>query len=57
MKETEEIPVFLCIEKGRTVCICHADAKGCKKDCMRDTVTRDRFDKWEQTMHRNRYGR
>ncbi|MBQ8616312.1 MAG: hypothetical protein IJ418_02245 [Clostridia bacterium] len=56
MKETEKIPVFVRVVKGKTVCICHAGAKGCGKNCMRDTVTRDRYDQWEQTMRRNRYG-
>lgn len=57
MKTTEKIPVFIRIEKGKTVCICHAGSKGCKRNCPRDTVTRDKFDKWQETMCRDKYGR
>ena len=57
METTEKIPVFICIEKGKTVCICHASAKKCRRNCQRDTVERDKFQAWEKVMHRNRYGR
>lgn len=57
MKTTEKIPVFIRIEKGKTVCICHAGSKGCKRNCPRDTVTRDKFDKWQETMCRDKYGK
>ena len=56
MKETEDIPVFVKIEKGKTVCICHAGAKRCRRNCERIRVRRDRFEGWLSTMKRNRYG-
>jgi len=57
MQTTERIPVFIRIIKGKTVCICHAGAKGCDRRCPRDTVTRDRFEEWEKTMKRDKYGK
>ena len=57
MRETEKIPVFIKTIKGKTVCICHAEAKGCGKECARDTVTRDKFYAWKSTMQRDRYGK
>lgn len=57
MEDTEKIPVFLKIVNGKTVCICHARDKGCKQNCQRDTVSRDKFDGWKSTLYRNKYGR
>ena len=57
MRTTEKIPVFIEYKRGRTVCICHAANKGCgKRSCVRDTVTRDKFEDWQKTMKRNKYG-
>ncbi len=56
MKENEDIPVFVRIEKGKTVCICHADDKHCQRNCERVSVQRNRFKGWQSTMKRNRYG-
>ena len=57
MEDKEKIPVFLKIINGKTVCVCHACQKGCRQNCQRDTVTRDKFDGWKDTLYRNRYGR
>lgn len=57
MESTEKIPVYLKIEKGKTVCVCHAGRKGCEESCQRDVVTRDKFKGWQETMRRNRFGR
>ena len=57
MQETEKIPVYIDIVKGKTVCICHVSRKRCKKSCPRDAVERDKFAEWEKTMKRNRYGK
>lgn len=57
MEETEKIPVYIKIIKGKTVCVCHASAKKCKCDCPRDILTRDKFAGWKGTMRRDRYGR
>ena len=57
METIEHIPVFIDIVNGKTVCICCVKAKGCKKQCQRDTVDRDKFHEWQKVMHRNRYGR
>lgn len=57
METTEKIPVYIDIKKGRTVCICHAKAKRCKKPCTLDAVDRDKFREWEKVMKRDRYGR
>ena len=57
METKEKIAVFIDIVKGKTVCICVASAKGCRKQCQRDIVERDKFREWDKVMHRNRYGR
>ncbi len=57
METTEKIPVFIDIVNGKTVCICSASAKKCRKHCQRDTVERDKFREWEKVMRRNRYGK
>jgi len=53
---SERIPVFVRIIKGRTVCICHAGSKRCRRNCERAVVERDRFKGWEQIMRRDRFG-
>jgi len=57
MQEKERIPVFADIVNGKTVCLCHRDAKGCSKKCEKDFVERDRFEAWERTMQRDIYGK
>lgn len=57
MNSTEKIPVFIKTIQGKTVCICHADAKKCKDPCERDFVIRDKFDGWQETMMRDPFGR
>lgn len=57
METTEKIPVHILTVKGKTVCICHVDAKGCGKKCPKDLVERDKFRDWEKVMARNRYGK
>lgn len=58
MKNKERIKVFARIENGRTVCICKRDRKRCgRKDCSPEVVERDRFAEWEDTFHRDRYGK
>lgn len=57
METAEKIPVFLKIVNGKTVCVCHASAKGCKQRCERDVVTRDKFEDWKSIMRRDSYGR
>lgn len=57
MKTEEKIPVYVDIENGKTVCICHVSCKGCPKaSCAREIVTRDKFAKWQTTRRTNRYG-
>ena len=57
METREKIPVYINIQRGKTKCICHANAKGCGRNCPRDTVERDKFFEWEKTMKRDRYGK
>ena len=57
MNDTEKIPVFIRIEKGKTICVCHAAKKKCSRPCERDTVTRDKFEGWRATMKRDKFGR
>ena len=57
MKPTEKIPVFMRIRNGVTICICHASAKRCKMPCECGEVERDRYEKWQSTMKRDRFGR
>lgn len=52
----EKIRVYICFEHGRTVCICHRRRKGCGRRCTEDTVLRDRFEGWEESMNLSRYG-
>ena len=56
VQEREMIEVFIRMRKGKTVCICKREAKGCERACQPDVVTRDKFQGWEDTMARNRYG-
>lgn len=56
VKDKERIPVYIRIENGKTICICHAGMKGCNHKCEHDLVTRDIFCGWQGTMKRNRYG-
>lgn len=57
MKPIEKIPVYMRIRNGITVCICHVSAKRCKLPCERGEVSRDRYEQWQETMKRERYGR
>ena len=57
MASKEEIKVYIEIINGKTVCICKQDNKGCSKRCLKDVVTRDKFAGWEDTFHRDRYGK
>ena len=57
METKEKIKVFVDIKDGKTVCICKADNKGCKRRFSRDVVERNKFNGWEDTFHRNRYGK
>ena len=56
IETVEMIAVFIDVHKGKTVCICPANKKRCKKPCVRDIVERDKFREWEKTMNRNRFG-
>ena len=57
MEETEKIKVFVRIKKGRTICICHRDRKGCNRQCEADVVARDKFDGWKFLYQIDRYGK
>lgn len=57
VKTTETIQVFVKIDKGRTVCICHAARKRCGCACERCEVTRDKFSEWRRVMRRDKYGK
>ncbi len=57
MDEKEKIKVFIRFEKGRTVCICKRDRKGCGLGCLPEVVERDRFAGWEDTFQQDRYGK
>lgn len=57
MKDKERIKVYVDIVKGETVCMCMKRKKRCKKNCAEDVVTRDRYEGWESTMRRNKYGK
>ena len=56
MRTIEQIPVFVKVIQGRTVCICKG---GCERkgNCEPDIVKRDLFRGWEETMKRDMYGR
>lgn len=56
MEREEKIRVYVRIVQGRTVCICRASSKRCELPCEKTIVTRDRYEGWQQTMRRDRYG-
>ena len=57
MKDKERIEVYVEIVNGKTKCVCHAERKGCRRKCERTFVIRDKFDGWEKTFQRDRYGK
>lgn len=57
MEKKEKIRVYIDFRNGKTVCICKRSKKGCDKNCIPDIVERDKFYGWEDTFHRNRYGK
>lgn len=57
MEAKEKVKVFIRYENGKTVCICHRNAKRCKRRCEADVVERDKFNGWKETFKRNRYGK
>lgn len=58
MQETELIQVFIRVKDGVTTCVCHRRHKKCdSRECIRDKVTRDKFEGWRETMRRDRYGK
>ncbi|MBQ6214010.1 MAG: hypothetical protein IJJ67_01130 [Oscillospiraceae bacterium] len=57
MQSTEKIPVFMRIREGVTICICHVSRKRCNLPCERGVVERDKYEKWQATMRRDRFGR
>lgn len=57
MKNYEKVPVFARIEKGKTVCVCHAANKKCGNNCTAEALLRDKFKGWQGTMRHDRYGR
>ena len=57
METRERIEVYADIQNGKTVCICPRCDKRCEKPCEPEVVERDRYDGWEKTFARDRYGR
>lgn len=57
MRTEERIPVYVEIVNGETVCICKRSKKLCGRKCEKDVVTRDKFDGWYETFHRDEYGK
>jgi hypothetical protein len=53
----EKIKVYVDIQNGKTVCVCHFNKKQCGKHCEVDTLERDKFDGWEKIMRQDRYGK
>lgn len=53
----EKIKVYIDIQNGKTICVCHYSRKKCGKHCATDTLERDKFAGWEKTMRRDRYGK
>lgn len=56
-RTTEEIEVYIDFVDGCTICICMQDRKGCGKKCHKETVVRDLYAGWEDTMVIDKYGR
>lgn len=49
--------MYIDVQNGKTVCVCHYSRKKCGKHCATDTLERDKFAGWEKTMRRDRYGK
>lgn len=57
MQQIEKIKVNIDIVDGKTVCICKFGKKKCRKNCEVDVVERDKFNDWETTFKRDKYGK
>lgn len=57
METKETVKVYIRIENGKTVCICHRNQKKCNRKCDTDVVERDKFRGWQETFRRDRYGK
>lgn len=57
MRQSVRLKVCIHTDQGRVVCMCLKAHKRCKKDCATDTVTWDRYDGWQGTMKRGRFGK
>ena len=58
METTEEIKVYIKFRDGKTRCICMQSRKGCQsKNCLQETVTRDKFREIYECFRQNRFGK
>ena len=53
----EKVKVYINIQHGKTVCVCHYSKKRCGMPCTVDVLERDKFAGWEKTMRRDKYGK
>lgn len=58
MKTVEKIKVFIKFRNGQTVCICKRSDKRCPAgaECVPDVVERNKFEGWQETFMRDKYG-
>ena len=58
MDTKETLKVYIEFKAGRTVCICLRSAKGCRsRHCIKDCVTRDKFEDVKGCFEQNRFGK
>ncbi|MCI5533826.1 MAG: hypothetical protein MR440_03555 [Firmicutes bacterium] len=58
METKETLKVYIKFKNGETRCICLQTEKGCRsKGCIRDKVTRDKFEAVQECFRQNRFGK
>lgn len=58
MRDKEQIPVFVLIERGKTVCLCKQGKRHCDNpDCIREMVERDAYNGLATLARQDKYGK
>ena len=59
MKIIEKIKVFIKFRNGETACICKRSNGRCSNgaDCVPDVVERNKYEGWQETFKRDKYGK
>ena len=57
LKHNDKIKVWIDFEDNRVRCICPFWRKRCKKECVEEVVTRDRYYGWRECLRVDKYGK